>query len=217
LVLIGQRAFPGAKARALKANQRTLATTAKAATARRVRSMPIPPPFRGRPPYHRPSPSFYGRSQAADGSRPNCAKRSGRVGALLSRDPARGLRPVPKSPHGSFPALCGLPQEGAVPASAPQCSVTGSINPAAARSAIEPRYLLYQRSCGCEECLELAEAMRGFWYNPTHPFATSASSISCHPEADRGEGIQNTREPCCARLHTTTANPYRTDQAPELR
>ncbi len=26
-----------------------------------------------------------------------------------------GLRPVPESPHGSFPSLCGLPQEGSVP------------------------------------------------------------------------------------------------------
>jgi hypothetical protein len=28
----------------------------------------------------------------------------------------------------------------------------------------------YEHSCGCEVCLELAEAMHGFWYDPTHPF-----------------------------------------------
>ena len=57
------------------------------------------------------------------------------VCAFVPARPTRfALAAVSKSPHGSFPALCGLPSEASVPASAPQCRVIGAMNPAAARS-----------------------------------------------------------------------------------
>jgi len=79
------------------------------------------------------------------GSRQNCVKRSGRVGAFSPVIHPVALVPAPKSPHGSFPALCGLSPDGSVPASAPQCHVVGSMNPAATKSA-ESRSISAARS-----------------------------------------------------------------------
>ena len=46
-----------------------------------------------------------------------------------------GLRLVPESPHGAFPASFRATAGGGRAASAPRCHLVGSVNPAAARSA----------------------------------------------------------------------------------
>src|SRR5439155_14124420 len=102
--------------------------------------------------------------------------------SLPSSSPV-GLRPVPESPRGAFPALCRLPQDGSVPASAPQCRHRldePGRREVRHRASLSP---LLSTLVWVRRVPRTRGGHARLLVRPDAPLATSASSISCHPEA----------------------------------